>query len=178
MFLFFLFWWSLKGRSDLCWISAFLCAILVVFDPEAVKKNFPYHWAGSVLCAACFPGMLLAWKHSPAEPLTQDTAGWRNQVPGQDGYLWISIANNHPWKTEPNPLPVRISASLCNPTFHNVERTKREKGKLPQTQWARNAKRNIRPDKGTKTRTGTQGQQRLAPAWSALLRVSPSCPSS
>lgn len=73
----------------------------------------------------------------------QDTAGRRNQIPGQFGYLRISVVNSHPWKREPDPLPARISASLCNPTSHNVERTRREKGKLLQTQWARNAKRNI-----------------------------------
>lgn len=135
-------WWNLKGRSGLCWISALLSVIVVVFDPEAVKKNFLYHWAGLFLCAVWFPGMLLAWKQSPAEPLTQDTAGRRNQIPGQDGYLRTSIANCHPWKSEPNSLSARISASLCNPTSHNVEWARREKGKLLQTQRARNAKRN------------------------------------
>lgn len=106
----------------------------------------------------------------------QDTAGRRNQIPGQFGYLRISVVNSHPWKREPDPLPARISASLCNPTSHNVERTRREKGKLLQTQWARNAKRHHSwPDKGTKTWTRTQGQQRLAPpgvlCWESLHHV-------
>lgn len=170
----FLFWWSLKGRSDLCWISAFLCAMVVVLDPAAVKKNFLYHCAGSFLCAAWFPGMLLAWKHSPTGP----RHCWQEKSDSRS--VWLSqnlCCRQPPMKEGAWSSPSKNLSQSLQPHIPQCGEDKEGKGQTTPDTVGKECQKEHHswPDKGTKTRTRTQGQQRLAPpgvlCWESLHHV-------
>lgn len=121
--------------------------------------------------------MLLARKQSSAEPLTQGTAGRRNQpqAPGQDDCLRTSIANCHPCKGRANPLSVRISASHLNPAVWSGKGGKKEN-------YSRHSGQGILKGTQLGARQGYQNKDwhtRKAKAdssWSAFLRVCQASP--
>lgn len=147
---FVLLWW--------CWSSKEFSVSLskVIFVCSLVPRNASCMEA--VSCRASYP------RHCCQEK-SDSRAGW---------LLRISTVNSHPWKKEPNPLPARISASLCNPVPQGGKRGN----------YSRHSGQGMPKGTPLVARQGYQNQDwdtRKAKAdsfQSALLRVSPSCTTS